>query len=328
MLFWLWLLLYIVLSHMISNLPDDPKALENWIEEQEDQVPNLKDSARATIEWADPEKKNKTKCALVYLHGFKASHSEGDPVHRNVARYFGWNLYLARLEGHGLDIDRPLVDFQTSSLQQSAIRALEIGKKLGENVVVMGTSTGGSLGIFLAAHSEYNERIKALILYSPLIKFYGSSQWLLGNRWGRYLLQFIPGRQYLLTSQTNNTEAENEIWYHSYALQGALALGRFIQTWMNSSTFKKINIPLFAGYYYKNTKLQDKVVSVHAIKKMFRKVATTEPQKVLKNYPNSRTHVISSGLISKNITEITEDTINFLTQNMENIMPYKQQKLL
>lgn len=308
---------------MKLNPPQNPEALENWLKEQEDRTPNLKDSARATIIWADPKKKKKTKYVLVYLHGFKASHPEGYPVHRNIARHFGWNLYLSRQEAHGLNIGRPLMDLKASSLQKYAIRTLKIGEELGENIIIMGTSTGGSLGIFLAAHSKFKERIKALILYSPLIKFYGSSQWLLGNRLGRYLLSLIPGNQYMLTSQTSGTEEEDKIWYHTYALQGVLALGEFIQTWMKPSTFRKIYTPLFAGYYYKSTRRQDKVVSVQAIKEMFTEVATPESQKMLKNYPDAGTHVINSGLISNNIAEITEDTINFLNQILENTLPHK-----
>lgn len=309
---------------MVETPPEKPKELENWIENKEDRVPNLRKSARAKIVWANPNEKEKTDYTLLYLHGFKASHPEGHPVHRRVAKYFGWNLYLARLNGHGLNVERPLSDFQTASLRESATEALQISERLGKKVIIMGTSTGGSLGIFLAAQSAHNEQIKALVLYSPLIKFYGSSQWALGNRWGRSLLKFIPGDQYLLESATASSEAENKIWYHGYALKGALSLGEFIQEWMKPTNFRNVSIPLFTGYYYKNKREQDKVVSVQAIKKMFEQVGTPKPQKVLKNYPNSGTHVISSGLISKSIAEITRDTIHFLNTHLDQIPPHKQ----
>lgn len=54
--------------------------------------------------WAELVHKSKTKYAFVYLHGFSASEKEGHPVHRNIAKHFNANLYLARLQGHGLDL--------------------------------------------------------------------------------------------------------------------------------------------------------------------------------------------------------------------------------
>ncbi|WP_053403848.1 hypothetical protein [Persicobacter sp. CCB-QB2] len=46
----------------------------------------------------------------------------------------------------------------------SAKRAISIGKQLGEKVLVMSTSTGGTLGLYLAANNP--EMIDALVCYS------------------------------------------------------------------------------------------------------------------------------------------------------------------
>lgn len=303
-------------------LPDKPEALDTWLRKQENKVPNIRESARASIVWADPARKKKTDYALVYLHGFKASHPEGSPIHREVARHFGWNLYLSRLEGHGLEVAKPLMNLRSSSLKRSALQALAVGQKLGNNIILMGTSTGGSLSLFLATQPQLKKNIRALILYSPLIKFYGSNQWLLGNHVGRNLLKLIPGKHYLLTSEPGFSASEKEIWYQSYALQGAFALGEFIQETMTPSLFSKVNIPIFTGYYYKNSTEQDKVVSVEAIKSMYEYLATPEPQKVLKNYPEVGTHVICFGLLSKSIEEIKSDTIGFLEDHIQPATTY------
>jgi hypothetical protein len=57
----------------------------------------------ARIVWANDSLKQKTEYAIVYLHGFSASQEEGNPVHRNIAKQFGCNLYLSRLSQHGVD---------------------------------------------------------------------------------------------------------------------------------------------------------------------------------------------------------------------------------
>lgn len=298
---------------LIPDLPCSPTELELWIEDQENNAPAIKESARAGIVWADPGKKNKTEFSLVYLHGFKASHREGHPIHRQVAQSIGCNLYLSRLEGHGLDIKKPLLDLSASSFEASDRKALAIGEKIGEKVIIMGTSTGASLGLLLAGQSETSKNIAALILYSPLVKFYGYSQWLLGNRFTRAVLKIIPGKKYMLSATPGSIDAEKEIWYHRYALQGVLALGEFVQKNMTTSTFANVTCPVFIGYYYKNEREQDKVVSVAAIKKMFTKLGTKPGKKILRNFPESRTHVIGSGLISGSTENVKNETIRFLS---------------
>lgn len=295
-----------------ADLPDDPIALEEWLQHQEDRIPNLKNSARASIVWADPAEKKKTDFALVYLHGFKACHPEGHPIHREVAQHFGWNLYLSRLEGHGLDVTKPLAELKPASLVRSALKSIAIGEKLGKELILMGTSTGGSLSLYLAGNPKRNTSVRALLLYSPLIEFYSYNQWLLGNAFGRSFLSVIPGRNYMVKSEPGMTDREDEIWYPRYALQGALSLGKFVQKTMKTELFSRIKVPTFIGYYYKNRKEQDRVVSVEAIKNMYADLGTSESQKVLKNYPGAGTHVISSGLLSKNIAALQNDSIRFI----------------
>lgn len=300
----------------VNDLPESPDELERWIEEQEKKEAEVKDNTRAKIIWADAEKKEKTEYAFVYLHGFKASHGEGHPVHRDLAETFGCNLFLSRLEGHGLDTSKPLQQLSAASFERSALKALAIGERLGKKIIIIGTSTGGSMGLFLAANSDLKDNIAALILYSPLIEFYGSSQFFLGYSFSRTILKLFPGKDFMLTAELGSTKAEKEIWYHTYALQGALALGEFVQGKMKKETFAKVTCPVFTGYYFKNRKEQDKVVSVRAIKKMHAQIATKSEFKRLKKFPESGTHVICSGLISGSIKSVKTETITFLTDTL------------
>lgn len=297
----------------VKDLPDSPDELERWIEEQENNEAGVKDNTRAKIIWADTEKKEKTEYAFVYLHGFKASHGEGYPVHKELAETFGCNLYLSRLVGHGLDTSKPLLHLSASSFKHSALKAFAIGEKIGKKIIIIGTSTGGSLGLFLAANPGLKDNIAALILYSPLIEFYGSSQFFLGYSFSRTILKLLPGKGFMLTAELGSSKAEKEIWYHTYALQGALALGEFIQGEMKNDTFAKVNCPVFTGYYFKNRKEQDKVVSVRAIKRMHRQIATKNELKILREFPEAGTHVICSGLTSGSIKLVKTETITFLT---------------
>ncbi|HLR25981.1 MAG TPA: alpha/beta hydrolase, partial [Fodinibius sp.] len=270
-----------------------------------------KPGTEAHIVWNDSKKQQQTDLSIVYLHGFKASHPEGHPVHKKIAQYLGANLYLSRLQEHGLISDHPLQELTEQKLLQSARHALTIGEELGKKVLLMGTSTGGSLALYLAAQPNLQQNIAGLILYSPLIRFYGLNDKILKYSLPRSLLRIIPGRSYLLRTH-DTTEAEDRIWDASYSLQGVLALANFVSNYMHSGLFAKVKVPTFAGYYYKNKRNQDKVVSVSAIKMMLSRLGSKPSDIQSANFPKAASHVICSSLTSKSVPDVIHETKTFL----------------
>src|SRR5438128_1637971 len=110
----------------ISNLPAVPSnalALEAYIKSNEAKH-RLKPDNEARIVWADETMKQKTAYSIVYLHGFSASQGEGEPVHRNIAKDFGCNLYLSRLAEHGIDTTDPMQNLTATKYWESAKQAL------------------------------------------------------------------------------------------------------------------------------------------------------------------------------------------------------------
>ena len=128
----------------MPKVPTEIATIEQYIIGKESKHP-VKPDNEARIIWADSIHK-KTAYAAVYLHGFPASQKEGDPVHKTFATTFGCNLYLARLADQGIDTTDALINFTVERLWESTKEALAIGSTLGDKVIVMGTSTGSSLG--------------------------------------------------------------------------------------------------------------------------------------------------------------------------------------
>ncbi|WP_445665374.1 alpha/beta hydrolase [Fodinibius sp. AD559] len=293
----------------ISELPTDPHLLDNFLNERESQF-NLKEGTRAQIIWNSQEPRQ-TEYAIVYLHGFRASHPEGDPVHKTIAKIFGYNLFLSRMEEHGIKSDYPLLNLTEEKMLRSARFALEIGRRIGKKVILMGTSTGGSLALYLASKTKYRKEISSLILYSPLISFYGISAKLLTSKLSRKILKIIPGEKHLITT-TNTTFAEDRIWNKRYSLGGTLELGAFVEHNMTLPLFKKVSHPTFVGYYYKNKNEQDTVVSVPAIKKMIQNLGTRTELLHISNFPEANNHVICNSLVSKSVDNVIDNTNKFL----------------
>ncbi|MDZ7772949.1 MAG: alpha/beta hydrolase [Balneolaceae bacterium] len=275
----------------------------------------MKDSAREpeAASYGPPPGKHAPLPAWVYLHGFKASPREGDPVHLSVARRLGCNLLLGRLTQHGLDRERPLAGLQAEDLTKSAQIALEIGLRLGERVVLMGTSTGATLALELAGREAYRQSIRALVLYAPLVDFHGLRSRLLKSGRIRGFMARIPGRRFLLHSRTSSGR-ESERWHSTYALQGLLALGALVERTMTPARWSRVTQPLFAGWWP-----DDRVVSVPAIGRMTEGLSTPAGQLRLETYPEAGTHVICSGLLSGAVERLTGDTVDFLRPLLDGV---------
>ncbi len=288
------------------KLTSDLSQLEKQITDNEHNTTGLKPGSEAKIVWQDSTKKQKTKIAFLYIHGFSASQMEGDPVHRNIAKKYQANLYLARLASHGIDLgDETMKTVTTDEFIVSAEHALAVAKTLGDEVIVIGTSFGGALTAYLASkHPE----IKAIVLYSPCIKIYDDNAELLDNPWGFQLGKLVNKSEIRDIPSANADHAK--YWNHHYHLNGLVALQNFLTHTMNKATFEQVKCPVFLGYYYKNEKEQDNVVSVPAMLKMFEQLGTSNKQRYA--FPNTGNHVIASPILSKDIITVQKETEKFL----------------
>ncbi len=107
----------------LPAIPAEGAALDSFVSNQEARF-KIKPDNEARILWANDSAKAVTEYAVVYLHGFSASQEEGDPVHYDFAQKFGCNLYLSRLDAHGIDTTEQLVNFTAAGIWQSAKEAL------------------------------------------------------------------------------------------------------------------------------------------------------------------------------------------------------------
>jgi esterase/lipase len=268
----------------------------------------IKPNNEAKIIWADSSK-TQTEYAIVYLHGFSASQMEGDPVHQNIAKQFHCNLYLARLAEHGIDTTEHLLNLTAENYWESAKLAYAIGKQLGKKVILMGTSTGGTLALQLAAN--YPE-IAGLILYSPNIEIFDPSAPLLNNPWGLQIGRTVLKSNYVDIKYKDS--AYPTYWNKHYRIEAVVALQNLLEATMTEATFKKIHQPTLALYYYKDEAHQDNVVKVKAIQKMMQQIATPSNLKMEMAMPNTGNHVLASPIVSKDIVSVEQATAKFMKE--------------
>jgi esterase/lipase len=325
---WLKVLLYtigvLIIVYLFGPHPDKPKytatlpvvpatgELEKFVAANE-AAHKLRLNNEARIVWANDSIKQKTDYAIVYIHGFSASQEEGNPVHRNIAKKFGCNLYLSRLAEHGIDTSEQLINLTADNYWESAKQALAIGKQLGNKVILMGTSTGGTQALQLAA--TYPDDIAALILYSPNIAINDNNAWLLNDHWGLQIARLVKGGNY------HNPEDERPVykqyWNKPYRLEAIVTLEEMLETTMNKETFSKVKQPVLLLYYYKDEQHQDKVVKVSAMKEMFTELAADTAHKRAIALPNTGDHVIASPIKSKDVGSVERETKRFLEEVLQ-----------
>ena len=268
----------------------------------------IKPNNQAKIIWADSSK-TQTEYAIVYLHGFSASQMEGDPVHQNIAKQFHCNLYLARLAEHGIDTTEDLLNLTAEKYWESAKLAYAIGQQLGKKVILMGTSTGGTLALQLAAN--YPE-IAGLILYSPNIEIFDPSAPLLNNPWGLQIGRTVLKSNYVDIKYKDS--AYPTYWNKHYRIEALVALQNLLEATMTEATFKKIHQPTLALYYYKDEAHQDNVIKVKAIQKMMQQLATPSNLKMEMAMPNTGEHVLASPIVSNDIVSVEQATVKFMKE--------------
>lgn len=203
-----------------GDLPED---LDGWLADRDQAEGGPRPEVAERIKWAG-RPGEKTPLAIVYLHGFSATSEEVRPVPDLVAMYQGANLYFARFAGHGRD-GAALADASAADWAEDTARAIEIGAKLGERVVVMATSTGGTMATLAAADPQLSSKIDALVLISPNYGLANPAARLLRWPLARYWAPLVGGRERCFTPIN---AAHETYWTTCYPTVAALPMAAVV----------------------------------------------------------------------------------------------------
>ena len=236
----------------------DLNDVEKQIKFDEYSVPNLRSNIEKKIIWAE-KSSQRTPLSIVFIHGFSATRVEMSPVIEKVAKALGANVFLTRLSGHGQDGDA-LSNATFDDWISDTAEAINIGEVIGNEVILIGSSTGCSL-----IHSiiEKQTKVRSIIYVSPNFgpsSYKGHFLRLPGAKW---FIPLILGREHSFTPK--NSEHER-CWTTRYPTKALFPVKDSVIA-ASLANHSKIKLPIlfwFSDY--------DKVVSPKATRRIISKM--------------------------------------------------------
>ncbi len=142
--------------------------------------------------WQDGFKERRTPVSILYLHGFSATSEEIRPVPDRVADALGANLVYTRLQGHGRR-GEAMAEGTASGWMQDMAEGLAAARAVGDQVVVISTSTGGTLAAAAAMDDDLSRDLAGIVFISPNFGVNTPGAWIPGLPWARDWLPVLMG---------------------------------------------------------------------------------------------------------------------------------------
>ncbi len=283
--------------------PDLPDDLDAYLARSEARFSDLREGAEKTIRWADSSKRQ-TPLAIVYLHGFSATRQETRPLSDTLAARLGANLFYTRLAGHGRS-DDAMAEASVNDWLDDGAEALALGRRLGERVVLIGTSTGATLAVWLAAQPE-NRDLAALVLLSP--NFYpkdANVRFLLWP-WGKVLARLAVGPY---RSWTPHNPEQGRHWTTRYPSAALLTMMGLVDL-VERTDLGAVRAPVLVVY-----SPQDQVVSAERTEARFPEFGSENKRLVpVEEAGDPSNHVLAGQILSPENTEPIAEIIRDFVQ--------------
>ncbi|MET0937344.1 MAG: lysophospholipase [Luteibacter sp.] len=259
---------------------------------------NLKPDNEARVVFHGDPPYTRLPLAVVYLHGFTASQAEGAPAHRAIAQACGAHLYLNRLSDHGSDAPDAMAGASPERWLDEARHALEIGLRLGERVLLVGTSMGASLALDLAASRP--DVVAGLVAWSPGIRVHDPEQ-----------LRAAVLMQGAVAPPGERSPFQRRYWSSIVHTDGYRAIARLFIERMRPERLEAIVCPVFFGVWDGGEGDHDTLTSVAAMREAFGWLCTAPIARRLVAYAHAA-HVLASPERSPAADRVRLDSLDFL----------------
>lgn len=300
-----WLLTPPKLQNFMAS-PALPEDLDTYLLEREQSVARhfpLIPGTEKRIRWQTVGLK--TDYALVYIHGFSGSRQGLLPATEMIADALGANLFETRLRGHGR-AENGLVDIRAEDWLEDAAEALAVGARLGDRIILMGTSTGATLAMAMAEHPAMAD-VEAIVMISPNFRPYDpKSSWVTAPG-GPLLLRMLVGATH--TWEPANA-AQARYWTTTYPTDSVVEVMRLVDL-ANSQLPRALGQSVLTLY-----STRDEVVSPLATEAALQKIDSPNKRTIdLGEVGDRKNHVLAGDILSpENTDKVVRLVIDFIRE--------------
>lgn len=278
---------------------DVPANLDEYLRQQESAIGDVFEGFEKQIHWYT-SKGEKTKISLVYLHGFSASRHEVSPLVESLGDSLGANIFFTRLKGHGRP-GRAMAEATVNDWINDGLEAIEIGRRIGDQVVIVANSTGATISTWLMAHPELSGDVAAHVIMSPNFGPKDGTARVLLWPWGGKIAEFLQGKE---RSWEPHNELHGRYWTTSYPTSTLVDMMGLVDL-VDETDLSPMEVPTLSVYSPK-----DAVVDPARIEEAFLKFGSRH--KMLVPFDKSEdpsSHILAGDIMSGSTTEDVKQII-------------------
>lgn len=242
----------------ISFNAEDIGDVTEYLTQAESRYDDIIPGAEKEVIWFD-QPGAKTRYAVIYIHGFSATKQEIRPVPDNLATEIGANLYFTRLTGHGRGAEA-MGQATVNDWLNDMAEAIAIGEAIGEEVIVVSTSTGGTISAIAAVDPDQMKNVAGIAFVSPNFAINSPVAGILTAPFGEVVLPLIFGKR---RSFEPLNEGQAKWWTTEYPSSAVFPLAAAVATAVGLPYQEAVFTPAFFAY-----SPEDTVVRAEATRKI------------------------------------------------------------
>ena len=223
--------------------------IEDRITMAESQITDIRPGLEKSIIWAGVPHR-RTRFAIVYIHGFSASKEELRPVPDRIAAALGANIFYTRLTGHGRTAEA-MRETSVTAWMQDLDEAFQIGTMIGDKVILISCSTGGTLVAAGIVRGIFSEQLFSTVFFAPNFGVQDRMAPLLTWPLARYWAPLIGGE---MQTNTPRNHLHARYWTTSYPTISLIPMMQLIDM-VDNADLRTSSVP--ALFYFSP---DDKVV--------------------------------------------------------------------
>ena len=247
------------------------------------------------------DKNKKTAISVIYIHGFSATSEEIRPLPDLISKELNANLFYTRLSGHGRKPET-MSQGSISNWVYDLHEAIEIGSRIGNKIIIMSSSTGGTLSATAALNKKLSDKILGFIFISPNFGINNALARLLTWPFSKYWIRFFVGDKFV-TEPRNEKNAQ--FWTFNYPSKSLVPMANLVKR-VNICDFKDVKKPAFF-YFSLDDKVVDPLKTINFISNWGGPTKSINVK--MTKFDDKYSHVLAGDIISPNQTQKAKSEI-------------------